>query len=154
MLWVGWFGFNGGSALAADSTAASGFVSPLAALFFGVAAGAICLYAVTWVKTSLKIDDSLDVFAVRGVGGMLGSILVAIFVAVELGGAGYGEGMDMTSQLKVQVGGVAATVLWSAVTTFVIVKVLVFVTGLRVSGEEEQEGLDLTAHGERAYENA
>jgi Amt family ammonium transporter len=200
MLWVGWFGFNGGSALAANASAASailathlaasaaalvwisiewlrsgkptsvgmvtgcvaglatitpasGYVGPMGALAFGVAGGAVCLYAVNWIKLTLKIDDSLDVFAVHGVGGMLGSVLVAVFTATSLGGVGYAEGLDMVKQLTVQVLAVAVVALWSAVATYVLVKLLALVTRLRVNGEEENEGLDLSTHGERAYEN-
>jgi Amt family ammonium transporter len=200
MLWVGWFGFNGGSALAANSSAAtailathlaaavaalvwitiewvrtgkptsigmvtgcvaglacvtpaSGYISPMGALVLGAVSGTVCFFAVNWVKGRLKIDDSLDVFAVHGVGGMLGSILVAILAAKEFGGVGYAEDLDMGSQLAVQALAVAVTALWSAIATIVLVKVLAAVTGLRVSPEAETEGLDIVSHGESAYEN-
>lgn len=201
MLWVGWFGFNGGSALAADAgaasailnthfaaaaaalawiaiewyrggkptsvgmvtgcvaglatiTPASGYVGPMGALAIGVAGGTLCIFAVNWVKLGLKIDDSLDVFAVHGVGGMLGSILVAIFTDTSLGGVGYSNGLDVPGQISVQLIAVGVTALWSAVTTFILVKILSHVTGLRVNSEQENEGLDFIAHGESAYDHA
>lgn len=200
MLWFGWFGFNGGSALAADDlaasailatqfaaatasltwmviewlragkptsiglvtgaiaglatiTPASGYVGPLGALAIGVIAGFVCFYVTGFVKQRLRIDDSLDVFAVHGVGGMVGSLLVAIFAASVLGGAGYASGMTMGRQLVAQATGVAAAAAWSAVATFVIVKLLAATTGLRVSAEAESDGLDLATHGERAYDH-
>ena len=200
MLWFGWFGFNGGSALAADSTAAgaiiathgaaaaaaltwmaiewrrvakptsvglvtgcvaglatvtpaSGYVGPLGGIAIGICGGAVCFFATNFVKQRLKIDDSLDVFAVHGVGGMLGSLLVAIFALPALGGAGYAQGMGMASQLRVQLIAVIAAALWSAVASAVLVKLLARVTGLRVSAEAEYDGLDLAAHGERAYDH-
>jgi Amt family ammonium transporter len=201
MLWVGWFGFNGGSALAADGAAgsailathfaasaaalvwiaiewrrggkptsvgivtgcvaglatitpASGYVGPMAAILIGAAGGTLCIFAVNWVKGRLKIDDSLDVFAVHGVGGMLGSLLVGVFAAKGLGGIGYANGTDMAGQVGIQFVGVAAALVWSAAATFVLVKILGFVTGLRVNAEQENEGLDLISHGESAYDHA
>ncbi|MBC6407034.1 MAG: ammonium transporter [Rhodobacteraceae bacterium] len=199
MLWVGWYGFNGGSQLAADGgagmaiasthiaaaaaaltwlaiewikfgkmsligtavgviaglatvTPASGFIGPLGALIIGVAAGGACFVATLMVKQRWKIDDSLDVFAVHGVGGMLGVLLVAVLAAEGLGGVGLAEGMTVTSQLGIQVIGLLATVLWAALATFVIVKITAALTGgLRVREEEELEGLDYTAHGEQGY---
>ncbi len=200
MLWFGWFGFNGGSALAADGSAAeailatqfaaaaasltwmaiewlragkptsiglvtgavaglatitpaSGYVGPGGALIIGVVAGTVCFHVTGFVKQRLRIDDSLDVFAVHGVGGMVGSILVAILAAPALGGVGYAPDMGMSRQLLAQATGVAAAAAWSAVATFVIVKLLAATTGLRVSAEAESDGLDLAAHGERAYEH-
>ncbi|HEV2264306.1 MAG TPA: ammonium transporter [Stellaceae bacterium] len=200
MLWFGWFGFNGGSALAADDlaasailatqlaaatasltwmaiewlragkptsiglvtgaiaglatiTPASGYVGPVGALIIGVVAGFVCFHVTGFVKQRLRIDDSLDVFAVHGVGGMVGSLLVAIFVAATLGGAGYAPNMTMGGQLAAQATGVAVTAAWSAVATFVIVKLLAATTGLRVSAEAESDGLDLATHGERAYDH-
>jgi len=200
MLWFGWFGFNGGSALAANGTAASailatqfaaatasltwmviewlragkptsiglvtgaiaglatvtpasGYVGPGGALVIGVVAGFVCFYVTGFVKQRLRIDDSLDVFAVHGVGGMVGSLLVAILAASTLGGVGYASGMTMGRQLIAQATGVAAVAAWSAVATFVIVKLLALSTGLRVSADAEREGLDLAAHGERAYDH-
>lgn len=198
MLWVGWFGFNGGSALAADSAAAmallvthigasagamgwmamewikfgkpsvlgvvtgmvaglgtitpaSGFVGPIGALIIGLAAGVVCFYATRIIKRVLVIDDSLDVFPVHGVGGSLGLLLCAVFVNANLGGAGYAEGMNLGSQLFVQAVGLAATFAWTAVATWVILKVVGLITPLRVSEEDEIEGLDLTQHEERGY---
>jgi Amt family ammonium transporter len=201
MLWVGWFGFNGGSALTADGAAgaailathfaasaaalmwitiewlrtgkptsvgmvtgaiaglatitpASGYVGPMAGLIIGAISGVVCLYAVNWIKLSLKIDDSLDVFAVHGVGGMIGTILLAVFIGKAWGGVGYADGMDLLKQLQVQVMGVVTAAAWSGAVTFVLVKVLAAATGVRVSPDQEREGLDLSSHGERAYEDA
>ena len=198
MLWVGWFGFNGGSALAADGAAAmallvthigasagamgwmamewikfgkpsvlgvvtgmvaglgtitpaSGFVGPIGAMIIGLAAGVLCFYATRLIKRVLVIDDSLDVFPVHGVGGSLGLLLCAVFVSAGLGGMGYAEGMDMGSQLGVQAIGLAATAAWTALATWVILKIVGVITPLRVSEEDEIEGLDLTQHEERGY---
>ena len=198
MLWVGWFGFNGGSALAADGAAAmallvthvgasagamgwmamewikfgkpsvlgvvtgmvaglgtitpaSGFVGPIGALVIGLAAGVVCFYATRLIKRVLVIDDSLDVFPVHGVGGSLGLLMCAIFVSAGLGGMGYAEGMNLGSQLGVQAIGLLATAAWTALATWVILKVVGLVTPLRVDEEDEIEGLDLTQHEERGY---
>ncbi len=198
MLWVGWFGFNGGSALAADSNAgmamtvthiaaaagslawagaewvrfgkpslvgivtgmvaglatitpASGFVGPFGGLVLGVAGGLVCQWFVGLVKQQWKIDDSLDVFAVHGVGGVLGSILVAFFAAPSLGGLGLGDA-SMFGQLWVQLIGIAAVGAWTVVATYVLAKGLALVLPFRVSGDVETEGLDLALHGERSYE--
>ena len=198
MLWVGWFGFNAGSALAADTSAgmamlvthisaataslvwvviewrkfgkpslvgiitgmvaglatitpASGFVGPMGGFAIGLAGGLICYWAVGLIKVRFAIDDTLDVFAVHGVGGMLGTMLTGVFVVAGLGGAGLTEGTGMGQQLVVQATGVVATLLWSAVLTFIIVKVTVTVTGLKASDDEITDGLDVTQHGERGY---
>ena len=198
MLWVGWFGFNGGSAVAANGdagmailvthisaacgaftwavmewirhgkasalgtvtgmvaglgtiTPASGFVGPMGALVIGISAGVLCFIATGFIKRSLKIDDSLDVFPVHGVGGMLGTFMAGIFAASALGGAGYAEGMNMGSQVSVQLVGIVATVVWTAIITFVILKVVDAILGLRVTDEQETEGLDITQHDERGY---
>ncbi len=198
MLWVGWFGFNAGSAIAAGSdagmamlvthisaaagslawmfmewwrygkpsvlgivtgmvaglgtiTPASGFVGPVAALAIGLSAGVICFLATGYIKRSLKIDDSLDVFPVHGVGGVLGTTLTGVFVASSLGGAGLPDGVSMGGQVFTQLIGVAATLAWTAVVTFVILKVVDAIIGLRVSEEEEVDGLDISQHEERAY---
>ncbi len=198
MLWVGWFGFNAGSAVAADSAAgmamtvthisaatgaftwmviewvrfrkptlvgiatgaiaglatitpASGFVGPVGGLVIGFVAGCICFYAVGIVKNILKVDDSLDVLAVHGVGGATGIILTAFFGSTALGGLGLSE-LSMGGQLGVQLVGVAAVLVWSAVLTFLIAKVVNAVTPLRVDKEAEVEGLDLITHGEKAYD--
>lgn len=200
MLWVGWYGFNGGSQLAADGgagmaiaathiaaataalvwtgiewakfgkpslvgavtgviaglatvTPASGFVGPMGGLILGAAAGFVCFYAVQLVKFTFRIDDSLDVFAVHGVGGILGSLLVAFLALDVFGGGGLADGQNSAGQLTVQAIGIGVTIVWSIVFTFIILKVVTALTGgLRVSEEHEIEGLDLAAHGERGYD--
>ncbi len=203
MLWVGWFGFNGGSALAADGNAsmailvthisaatgamtwmaiewirfgkpsalgvvtgmvaglgtitpASGFVGPGGALIIGLLAGIVCFSATQYIKRVLKIDDSLDVFPVHGVGGILGTILVGVFSATSLGifsGYGFADGIaTMGEQLKVQLTGVVTTIAFTAVVTWVILKVIDALIGLRVTDEEELEGLDIVCHEERGYD--
>lgn len=198
MLWVGWFGFNGGSAVAANGdagmamlvthisaacgamtwaamewirygrpsalgtvtgmvaglgtiTPASGFVGPMGALVIGISAGFVCFFATSFIKQKLRIDDSLDVFPVHGVGGILGTLCAGIFVSAGLGGAGYADGMNMGSQLGVQLTGVIATIVFTAVATFVSLKIVDMVLGLRVTDEEETEGLDINQHDERGY---
>jgi Amt family ammonium transporter len=198
MLWVGWFGFNAGSAVAANGdagmamlvthisaacgaftwavmewlrygkpsalgtvtgmvaglgtiTPASGFVGPMGALVIGISAGVICFIATGFIKRKLKIDDSLDVFPVHGVGGILGTFMAGIFAASSLGGVGYAEGVTMGSQLGVQVIGIVFTFAWTAVVTFIILKVVNAIIGLRVSDEDETQGLDITEHDERGY---
>jgi Amt family ammonium transporter len=200
MLWVGWFGFNGGSALAASGAAgmaiiathlaacaaaltwmalewarlgkptsvglvtgsvaglatitpASGYVGPMGAIAIGLAAGALCLYVTSFIKRRWRIDDTLDVFAVHGIGGMLGTMLAGIFTASALGGVGYAAGMDLPLQLKAQLLGIAAAALWSGAITWGLSKVLEAAVGTRVGPEEEEEGLDLATHGERAYDS-
>jgi ammonium transporter, Amt family len=190
MLWVGWFGFNGGSALAADASAASailathfaaaaaglswitierlrlgkptsvgivtgcvaglatitpasGYVGPMGAAAMGACGGILCYFATGFIKNRLKIDDSLDVFAVHGIGGILGTLLVAAFALPALGGAGFGHELGGWSQFGAQAIGVSAAIVWSAGCTFVIVKLLAATVGLRVSLEEQREGLDL-----------
>ncbi len=197
MLWVGWFGFNAGSALKADSSAAmamlvthlgaasgtlawmfmewkkfgkpsalglvtgmvaglgtitpaSGFVGPIGALLIGLAAGVICFYATQFIKRKLEIDDSLDVFPVHGVGGILGTLLAAVF-GLTLDGQKVGQNIDMLTQFGYQALGVAVTLLWSGILTFVILKVVDMLTGVRVSAEQETEGLDITQHEESGY---
>mgnify|MGYP001551591496 CR=1 FL=1 len=200
MLWVGWFGFNGGSALAANASAgyaivathlaaaaagltwaaiewlrigkptsigivtgcvaglatvtpASGFIAPMGAVAIGILGGGVCFTATLVIKQRFRLDDTLDVFAVHGVGGMAGSLLVAGFAAPALGGVGYAPGMGFTSQLGIQLATVAAAALWSAVATFALIKLAAPLTGLRVSREQEYDGLDLATHGERAYDH-
>jgi Amt family ammonium transporter len=198
MLWVGWFGFNAGSAVAANGdagmamlvthisaacgamawavmewikhgkpsalgtvtgmvaglgtiTPASGFVGPMGALCIGLTAGVLCFFATGFIKRSLKIDDSLDVFPVHGVGGILGTLMAGIFVSSSFGGVGLAEGMTISSQVGVQLTGVVATIIWTAVATFVILKLVDAIIGLRVNDDEETEGLDITQHDERGY---
>jgi len=180
MLWVGWFGFNGGSALAANGdaamamlvthlgiatgmvaglgtiTPASGFVSPAAALVIGLSAGVICFYMVIFVKHKLKIDDSLDVFPVHGIGGILGTLLAGVFASTELGlFSGYGFAKPeytMLDQLGVQALGVVATFVYTALVTWVLLKLIGLFAPLRVTGDEETQGLDIALHEERGYD--
>jgi len=200
MLWVGWFGFNAGSALTADGAAgmamlvthigaaagsltwmfiewikfgkpsvlgivtgmvaglgtitpASGFVGPAGALAIGIAAGLVCFYATQYIKRVLKIDDSLDVFPVHGVGGITGSLLTGVFAASSLGGLGLADGVSIMDQVGVQALAVGVTIVWSAVFSFVILKIIDIFIGLRVSGDEEVEGLDIVLHEETGYHN-
>jgi Amt family ammonium transporter len=132
-------------------TPASGFVGPVGALIIGAAAGALCYFCTQLFKRKLHIDDSLDVSPVHGVGGILGTLLTAIFVDAAWGGAGYAEGMTLGRQLGVQALGVLAAVAWCALVTWIILKLLDATMRLRVSDEQETEGLDLTSHGERGY---
>jgi Amt family ammonium transporter len=202
MLWVGWFGFNGGSAFAANGdagmamlvthisaasgslawmmmewtkhgkpsvlgivtgmvaglgtiTPASGFVGPAGALVIGLSAGVICYYATQAIKQRFHIDDSLDVFPVHGVGGMLGTLLAGIFASDQLGvfsGQGYNEGMNMASQVRVQITGIIATFAYTAVITYLLLKLIDNLLVLRVDEEDEMRGLDLVEHDERGYD--
>jgi Amt family ammonium transporter len=137
----------------ATVTPASGFVGPMGGLILGAAGGFICFYGVQLIKHKFKIDDSLDVFAVHGVGGILGSILVAVLATGMFGGNGLADGVTASGQLVTQAIGVGATVVWSGIATFVIVKIVGMLTGsIRVSEDQEVEGLDLAAHGERGYD--
>ncbi len=199
MLWVGWFGFNAGSELAADGTAgmamavtqiatamaaltwmfaewmahgkpsvlgiasgavaglvaitpASGAVGPMGALAIGLAAGVGCFLAATRLKRALGYDDSLDAFGVHAIGGIIGALLTGVFAAKNLGGAGFAEGItSIGQQVGVQFIGVASTLVYTAVVTLVILKVLDALIGLRVTEEQETEGLDLALHDERSY---
>ena len=203
MLWVGWFGFNAGSAVAADNSAAmamlvthlsasagslawmtmewvrhgkpsvlgivtgmvaglgtitpaSGSVGPAAAVVIGFSAGVICYFATNYLKNVLKVDDSLDVFPVHGVGGILGTLLAGVFCSTQLGifsGNGFSDGIDsIGGQLAVQATGVVSTLVYTGVVTFVILKVVDMIVGLRVDSDEETQGLDLVLHDERGYD--
>jgi Amt family ammonium transporter len=132
----------------ATITPASGNVGPLGAILLGFLAGLICYFACSFVKGVLRIDDTLDVFAVHGVGGMMGSTLVAVFGSAAFGGTGVD---DISRQLRTQLVGVVATALWTALITAFIVVVVRAVTGLRVITDHENMGLDQSAHGESAY---
>jgi Amt family ammonium transporter len=195
---VGWFGFNAGSALAADGSAgmamlvthigaatgslawlvcewlrygkpsvlgivtgmvaglgtitpASGFVGPLGAIAIGAAAGVVCFFATNYMKRVLSVDDSLDVFPVHGVGGIIGTLLTGVFASAALGGAGYAENVTMGGQVLVQLYGVIATAVWCGVVTWLLLKLTDAVAGLRVTGDEETEGLDTVLHNEKGY---
>jgi Amt family ammonium transporter len=203
MLWVGWFGFNAGSALAADSSAAmamlvthlsaaagslawmtmewvrhgkpsvlgivtgmvaglgtitpaAGSVGPAAAVVIGLSAGVVCYFATNFLKQVLKVDDSLDVFPVHGVGGILGTLLAGVFASQQLGifsGNGFSDGIEtMIGQVGVQGTGVLVTVAYTAVVTWIILKVVDALIGLRVDEEHETQGLDLVLHDERGYD--
>jgi Amt family ammonium transporter len=198
MLWVGWYGFNAGSALAANGeagsallathlsastaglvwaglekrrfgrssmigtvtgvvaglatiTPASGYVGPLGAILLGACGAALCFVCVDFVKHRLRIDDALDVCAVHGVGGVLGSLLVAIFASRSLGGVGYAPGVTMLGQIATQIIGVAATLVWSATGTCLILALVGRACGLRADEQAMMDGLDLSHHGERAW---
>ena len=111
----------------------------------------MCFFATNWMKRALKVDDSLDVFPVHGVGGILGTFLTGIFVAAALGGVGYPEGVGMGAQVLTQIIGIVAVALWSGVLTWILLKLVDAVSGLRVAGEEETEGLDTALHNEKGY---
>jgi Amt family ammonium transporter len=198
MLWIGWFGFNGGSALAAGNgagmallvthiaaataalvwmviewlrfgrpslvgivtgmvaglatvTPASGFIGVPGGLILGLAGGVACYIAVDILRVRMKIDDSLDVFAVHGVGGILGSLLVAWLALPAFGGLGLADDISATSQFGVQLLSVASTIGWTVIASYVILRVISVVIGLRVDQQDEIEGLDLSQHGERGY---
>ena len=202
MLWVGWFGFNAGSALAADGNAgmaliathlsasagalswmiiewvkhgkpsglgavtgmvaglatitpAAGSVGPAGGLIVGLTGGIICFFATNYLKLTIKIDDSLDVFPVHGVGGITGTLLAGILASQNLGvfsGNGFAEGMTMGSQVMVQLTGIITVAVYTAVVTFILLKVVGLLTsGIRVSDDQEQIGLDITDHDEKGY---
>lgn len=200
MLWVGWFGFNAGSALTADGAAgmamlvthigaaagsltwmtiewlkfgkpsvlgivtgmvaglgtitpASGFVGPAGALVIGIAAGIVCFFATQFIKRKLIIDDSLDVFPVHGIGGITGSLLTGVFAASGLGGLGLSEGVTIMDQVGVQALAIGVTIFWSAGFSFIILKSIDLLIGIRVSEEQEVEGLDIVLHEETGYHN-
>ncbi|QVM91284.1 ammonium transporter [Pseudomonas entomophila] len=196
MLWIGWFGFNAGSAAAANGTAgmamlvtqiataaaalgwmfaewifhgkpsalgiasgvvaglvaitpAAGTVGPMGALVIGLVSGIVCYFCATSLKRKLGYDDSLDAFGVHGIGGIIGALLTGVFAAPALGG--FGAVTDIAAQFWIQAKGVIFTVVYTAIATYVILKVLDLVMGLRVSEEEESVGLDLAQHNERGY---
>jgi Amt family ammonium transporter len=132
-------------------TPASGFVGPMGAVAIGLTAGVVCFFATQFMKRTLKIDDSLDVFPVHGVGGFTGLLLTAVFSATAFDGLGLPDGVTISDQLKTQLIGAVATAAWSGVATFVILKVVNVVAPLRASAENENEGLDLVLHGESGY---
>jgi len=131
-------------------TPAAGLVGPMGAIILGLIAGVVCLWAVSGLKKSLGYDDSLDVFGIHAVGGIIGAIGTGIFVSPALGGVGV-DGYSMGAQVLTQATGVAITIVWSGVVAFVCFKIVDLVMGLRVSEEAEREGLDTATHGERAY---
>jgi Amt family ammonium transporter len=136
----------------ATITPAAGFVGPGAAIAIGAAAAVVCYWAIQLVKNRLKIDDSLDVFAVHGVGGMLGSLLLPLFMTPALGGAGYAEGMGMGSMLGAQALGVVVVAAWSAAATAATALGVSLLLPMRVSEDDERQGLDIASHGERGWE--
>jgi Amt family ammonium transporter len=137
-------------------TPASGFVGPAGALVIGIVAGVVCFNAVMLIKRVWKIDDSLDVFPVHGVGGIIGTLMAGFFASDQLGifsGQGLAEGVTIADQLGVQAVGVVATALYTAIATWAILKVVAMMTGgLRVTADEETEGLDIISHEERGYD--
>jgi Amt family ammonium transporter len=137
-------------------TAASGSVGPAGAVVIGLSAGVVCYFATNYLKNVLKVDDSLDVFPVHGVGGILGTLLVGVFCATELGifsGNGFSDGIDsIGGQLAVQATGVVATFVYTAVASFIILKLVDRMVGLRIDTDEETQGLDLVLHDERGYD--
>jgi Amt family ammonium transporter len=198
MLWVGWFGFNAGSELAADGTAgmamavtqiataaaaltwmfsewlahgkpsvlgiasgavaglvaitpASGFVGPMGAIAIGFAAGLVCYLAVAKLKPAMGYDDALDAFGVHAIGGAIGAILTGVFVVKGLGGAGLAEGVTMGRQVGIQVIAVLSTLVYDAIVSLILLKIVDVFIGLRVSEEAETEGLDIALHDERGY---
>jgi Amt family ammonium transporter len=134
-------------------TPAAGLVGPGGALIIGIAGGVICVWGVNGLKHMLKADDSLDVFGIHGVGGIVGALLVAVFNAQAFGGPGLDETSKIMGQLWVQLEGILITIVWSAIVAFVAYKIADMLTGMRVSEEMEREGLDISSHGESAYHN-
>ncbi|MBF0293967.1 MAG: ammonium transporter [Magnetococcales bacterium] len=198
MLWVGWFGFNAGSASAANGAAgmamvvtqlatamaalgwmfmewrehgkpsalglttgavaglvaitpASGFVGPMGALALGGIAGVVCFLGATTLKRKMGYDDSLDAFGVHGVGGIVGALLTGVFASPDLGGVGFSKGLDMAGQLMVQAESILGTGVYCAVVSFILLKIIDAMVGLRVDEESESTGLDIALHGERGY---
>ncbi|MEK9869609.1 MAG: ammonia channel protein, partial [Gammaproteobacteria bacterium] len=134
-------------------TPASGFVGPAGALLIGISAGAVCFTATMFIKRRLGIDDSLDVFPVHGVGGALGTVLAGVFASSSLGVfSGQGDGLPMGEQVLVQLTGVGSVAVYTAVASFILLKLIDMMLGLRVTEDEETEGLDLNQHNERGYD--
>ena len=136
----------------ATITPGSGFIGPAGALVYGALAGIVCYSMINVVKSWWGVDDSLDVFAVHGVGGILGILLTAFFADASLGGAGLAEGVSMSTAFIAQLLATVITIVWAGIASYIIVKFVQSIVGLRVDDEEETEGLDLTYHGERAYD--
>jgi Amt family ammonium transporter len=132
-------------------TPASGFVGPIGALIIGGSAGVACFFATNYMKRALNVDDSLDVFPVHGVGGLLGTLLTGILVSSTFGGIGYADKVTMGEQFVTQLVGVLAVGIWSGVLTWIILKLVDAGAGMRVAGEEETEGLDTVLHNEKGY---
>lgn len=199
LLWVGWFGFNGGSAVAATDdastailnthlaastaalvwilieririgkatsigivtgavaglatvTPAAGYIGPMGAIILGLIGGSVCFFVVQVVKHNWKIDDSLDVFAVHGVGGIMGSLLMPILFSEMFGGGGFAEGANVTTQLVAQLVGVVTVAGWTTIMTLIAAWMVSFAIPMRVDEEAEHDGLDLYSHGERGWE--
>jgi ammonium transporter, Amt family len=198
ILWVGWFGFNAGSALGANGAAglammntfvatagavlcwavleamfrgkasmlgaasgmiaglvavtpAAGFIGPVGAIVLGIIASAVCYFFVQVVKEKFGYDDSLDVFGIHGIGGIVGAIGTGFLASTAFGGGGYPDGVTMAGQVVTQIKAVGVTIIWCGVVSFILLKLVDMIVGLRVSPETEREGLDLAEHGERAY---
>ena len=132
-------------------TPAAGNVGIPGAFVIGIAAGFVCLWGVNGLKRMLKVDDSLDVSPVHGVGGLIGTLLTGVFVSASLGGAGLAEGVSIGDQVLTQLIGIVAAILWCGILTWLILKLVDAIVGLRVPDEQETEGLDLAQHGERGY---
>jgi Amt family ammonium transporter len=132
-------------------TPAAGLVGPIGAIVLGTLASAVCYYFVTVVKIRLGYDDSLDVFGIHGVGGIVGAVGTGIFASASLGGIGYAEGVTMAGQVSTQILAVLVTVLWCGIGSAILYKLVDWLVGLRPSAEAESQGLDLSSHGEVAY---
>jgi Amt family ammonium transporter len=132
-------------------TPASGFVGPMGAIVIGAVAGVLCYIAATKIKRAFGYDDSLDAFGVHAIGGIIGAILTGVFIAEGMGGVGLAEGVTMGKQVWLQIIGVVTTIVYCAVVTFIVIKVVDWIVGLRVTEEQETEGLDLALHDERGY---
>jgi Amt family ammonium transporter len=134
-------------------TPAAGLIGPVGAIVLGIIASAICYFFVTVVKNKLGYDDSLDVFGVHGIGGIVGAVGTGVFTSASLGGIGYADGVTMADQVWTQILAVLVTIAWSGIGSLILYKIVDLLVGLRVSKESETEGLDLSSHGEAAYHN-